>query len=225
MRPYGTAHLVMLGLGTAGLGPALWLGRRDRDRAATGVPIASRMFGLAILVFAVPLHLADLLTNFELGVSLPLQLSDLAWMAAAAALWTSHRIPVALTFYWGLVLTPQAILTPSLAEDFPALRFFGFWGTHLLTVWAAVYLVWGLRFTPAWRDYAATLATTLVWAAAVLGFNSAAGTNYGYLLRKPSAGSVLDYLGPWPWYLLAEAAIVAAVWALMTWPWARRRPA
>jgi uncharacterized membrane protein YwaF len=36
---------------------------------------------------------------------------------------------------------------------------------------------------------------------------------------------VLDVLGPWPLYLLAEVAIVLVVWALMTWPWERtRRP-
>jgi uncharacterized membrane protein YwaF len=36
---------------------------------------------------------------------------------------------------------------------------------------------------------------------------------------------VLDLLGPWPVYVLAEVGILVAVWALMTWPWTvvRRR--
>ena len=34
---------------------------------------------------------------------------------------------------------------------------------------------------------------------------------------------MLDVLGPWPVYLLAEVAIVLIVWALMTWPWQRTR--
>ena len=50
-------------------------------------------------------------------------------------------------------------------------------------------------------------------------FNVVAGTNYGFLNEKPSTGSLLDYLGPWPTYVVAEVAIVAVVWALMTWPW------
>ena len=47
-------------------------------------------------------------------------------------------------------------------------------------------------------------------------------TNYGYFNGKPD-GTVLDYLGPWPWYVLAEVAIVAGIWALITLPWIRKR--
>ena len=47
-------------------------------------------------------------------------------------------------------------------------------------------------------------------------FNVVADTNYGYLLRKPSS-SILDFFGPWPWYVVQEIAVVVAAWALMTW--------
>ncbi len=123
---------------------------------------------------------------------------------------------MALTFFWGLTLTVQGVLTPSLGEDVPHPRYFAFWALHLLIVWAAVYLVIGLRLVPRWRDYAAAVATTLVWAGATYAINLAADTNYGYLLRKPRS-SILDFLGPWPWYVVQEIALTAAVWALMTW--------
>jgi uncharacterized membrane protein YwaF len=44
-------------------------------------------------------------------------------------------------------------------------------------------------------------------------------SNYGYFNGKPSDGTVLDYLGPWPWYVLAEVVIVLVGWALVTLPW------
>jgi hypothetical integral membrane protein (TIGR02206 family) len=65
---------------------------------------------------------------------------------------------------------------------------------------------------------------TAAWAVAVFGLNLKLGSNYGYLNEKPGAASVLDLLGPWPWYVVAEVAIIASVWALMTWPWVRRSP-
>ena len=216
------AHLAMLGLFVVGVPAAVLLGRHDRG---TGARRVSRALALLVLAAAVPFLVLDLATRFEVGVSLPLHLSDLAWMAAALALWTRWRWAVALTYFWGLVLTTQAIVTPSLGEDFPDPRFFGFWALHLLVVWAALYLVWGLGLAPRWREYRIALGVTLGWAVTAFGFNLVAQTNYGYLVRKPASGSALDLLGPWPVYVAAEVAIVALVWALMTWPWVRREEA
>jgi hypothetical integral membrane protein (TIGR02206 family) len=50
-------------------------------------------------------------------------------------------------------------------------------------------------------------------------FNAAVGTNYGFLNAKPPESSLLDLLGPWPVYVLEEAAVIVAGWALLTWPW------
>ena len=62
--------------------------------------------------------------------------------------------------------------------------------------------------------------TPLAWIAgnASILFNAAAGTNYGYLNRKPDTASLLDLLPGWPAYVVLEIAVVAVVWALMTWP-------
>jgi hypothetical integral membrane protein (TIGR02206 family) len=90
---------------------------------------------------------------------------------------------------------------------------------HLLVVWAAVYLTAGLRVRPSWRLYRSTVALTLLWAVSVMAFNVAFDTNYGFLNAKPSTGSILDLLGPWPWYVVTEIVMVTVVWALITLPW------
>ncbi|MFI2707570.1 hypothetical protein ACH5WX_08495, partial [Nocardioides sp. CER28] len=68
------------------------------------------------------------------------------------------------------------------------------------------------------------------WAAVTMVFNALAGTNYGYLARKPDVSTPLDLFGPWPVYVVVLIAVVLAGWALMTWPWVaadrrERRPA
>lgn len=218
-------HVALLALFAVGAVALVWLGRRQRGQPAEAV--TRRVLAIGVLVSAVPIQVYQLTPgDWDLGTSLPLALSDLSWMAAAYALWTRSWWASALTYYWGLTLTSQAIVTPSLGQVFPDPRFFGFWALHLLTVWAALYLTFGAGVAPTWRSYRLTVAATAGWAVTVYLFNALAGTNYGYLNGKPGSASVLDLLGPWPWYLLAEVAIVLGLWALMTWPWVatRRRP-
>jgi hypothetical integral membrane protein (TIGR02206 family) len=219
---FSTSHWVMIALFLVGIPVAVALGRAVRDTGRELV--VSRVFAVAIPCFTVPLQVIDFLPgNYSLQTTLPLQLCDLGWMAATVALWTRHRFFVALAYFWGLLLTTQALLTPALASPFPDPKFIAFWGMHYLIIWAAIYLVWGLGLSPAWRDYATTVAATLVWLVAVFTVNGVLGTNYGFVNRKPPRGSVLDYLGPWPTYVLVEILVIAIVWALMTWPWVRRR--
>ena len=218
---YGTSHQGALVLLVVGVVAIVLFGRRHRatERAERG----GRLMAAAVLAVTVPLQVLYFTPAYwDLDKTLPLQLCDLASAVAVYALWTRRRWAAALTYFWGLTLTSQAIVTPDLASDFPDPIFVLFWAMHLLVVWAAVYLVWALGLGPDWRRYRISLAVTAAWAICVYAFNVAVGTNYGYLNAKPAAASALDLLGPWPWYVLNEILVVAALWALITWPWARR---
>ncbi|MFW9197436.1 hypothetical protein ACOI9M_10145 [Corynebacterium striatum] len=43
------------------------------------------------------------------------------------------------------------------------------------------------------------------------------------MLVLGAAWTIINLLGPWPWYILAEIGAVAGAWAAMTWPWETRR--
>ena len=115
---------------------------------------------------------------------------ELAWLAGVFALWTHRWWAVALTYYWGLTLTTQAILTPDLAAGFPDPAFIVFWTLHSMVVWAAVYLTWGLGLTPDWRSYRTTVAVTAAWAATHRPCPRS---------RRPWAPSTGDTRSAWPW--------------------------
>ena len=219
---FSSTHWVMLAIFAAGVWPVVRIGCAHRDTPAART--FSRWFALAIPAFTIPMQVVDFLPGqYDFDTTLPLQLCDFAWIAAVVALWTHSRFAAAVTYFWGLVLTSQALITPWLNADVPSPKFLGYWGMHWLIVWAAIYLVWGLRLTPRWRDYVGTVAMTAAWALVVYVFDVLTDTNYGFLVEKPSSGTILDLLGPWPVYVVAEIALIAGVWALMTWAWNQQR--
>ncbi|VXC33557.1 TIGR02206 family membrane protein [Aeromicrobium sp. 9AM] len=219
---YGPSHLTVLAIFVVGVVLIVLAGHRLRGTAAEQA--VRRTFAVAILAITVPLQILQFTPDeWNLQTSLPFQLCDLAWMFAVYALWTRNRLAATVTYLWGITLTTQGMLTPDLASDFPEPRFLMFWGMHLLIVWASFFLVLGLRILPTWHTYRQTVAITLAWAVSAYVFNVIAGTNYGYLNRLPKNASLLDYLGPWPLFVVLEIAIVATVWALLTWPWVGRR--
>lgn len=199
------------------------VGRRYRSTAIERR--VSRALALIFTAFLVPVQGYYLLPwQYGIKYALPLQLCDLAAAAAVWALWSYSSTAFALTYFWGLTLSAQAFLSPELSgPDFPSLRFLSFFGMHSLVLWAAIYLTWGVGLRPDWHSYRVAVLVTFGWAVVMFGFNQAGGTNYGFLNTKPLATSVLDVLGPWPWYLLSEAILGATAWALITWPWVRQR--
>ncbi|MFC0111858.1 YwaF family protein [Kibdelosporangium aridum] len=222
---YGASHWVVLVLFALGSVALVVVGRRwggtvTVRRVAQGLAAAVLLVHVAAQVYLM------IPPRWNVTHSLPLQLSDLAGPVAAYALWSSRRWAVSLAYYWGLTLNTQALVTPVLrGPDFPDWEFVAFWVSHLFVGWVAVYLTWGLRMRPDWHSYRLAVAITVCWAVVAQVVNLLVDGNYGYLNRKPVTGSLLDVLGPWPWYLIPVAVLVLVVWALMTWPWtiARRQ--
>lgn len=218
---YGPSHLVVLLVFVVGAAVLVAVGRRY------GNATVARQVGRTVAVVMLAVQMGTVIYSnvppqFGLNHSLPLQLSDLVTFVAIYALWSYRHWAFTLTYYWGLVLSTQALFSPVLTgPDFPGREFLVFWGLHLFVIWTAIYLTWGVGMHPAWRDYRVAIAVTLCWVAVAMTVNALTGADYGFLNRKPEVHSILDVLGPWPWYLGPVVVLVLIVWALMTWPWVR----
>lgn len=215
---YGPSYWGAIVVFVVGAALLVWLGRRQTDAQARRL---GRILGALTAAIYVAVVIYTLIPP-SIHWSVPLRLTDLATVAGAYALWSQRHWAYALTYYWGLVLSSQALISPVLkSPDFPHYEFLAFWAIHLLVVWAAIYLTWGRGMRPQWRSFRFVVVVTAVWVAITFTFNSLAGTNYGFLNEKPVTASLLDVLGPWPVYIFTGATLIVIVWALMTWPWER----
>ena len=150
--------------------------------------------------------------------SLPLELCDATLCLMIVALLTLHPLICELAYYGALAGTSMALLTPDLWETFPSFSTVQFFVMHGLVVAGALYLVWSGQARPrpgsVWR---AMLALNL-FAAAIGTFDVFFHTNYMYLRAKPANPSLLDLLGPWPWYIAASEGIAIGLFTLLYLP-------
>jgi hypothetical integral membrane protein (TIGR02206 family) len=63
---------------------------------------------------------------------------------------------------------------------------------------------------------------TAAWASVAAIGNAITGGNYMFLSEKPQTASLLDYMGPWPWYIISSALLALALFKLLDLPFRRR---
>lgn len=206
VQQFAVEHIAALIVTAIAAGLLVRDARRHGD--AWAVPVAR---GLALCILTA--YLAEHLTYAFRGmwttrVNLPLQLTDAVTFVSIAALWRPRSaLLVELLYYWALSASLQAVLTPDLGQGFPDVLYFSYFATHSGALLAACLLVFGCRRLPrpgaVWRVYALTAAFAALPAIGTV----LTGGNYMFLRRKPAHGSLLDAMGPWPWYIIAAAAL------------------
>lgn len=158
------------------------------------------------------------------SVSLPLQLCDLAGFVAPVALLTGRRWARILLYFWGLGLSTQAFITPTLAVGPSHTHFWVFWMAHIAIVGSALYEVVVLGFRPSAKDLGKALAMTWSYIILIAVFDWITGFNYAFVgPGEAPAGTLVAALGPWPWRVLVMMLMGSCVFAVLwgVWPLAR----
>lgn len=147
--------------------------------------------------------------------TLPLELCSITLLLSIIMLWSRSRWLYEVLFFAGIGGALQAILTPNLAYGYPHFRFFQFFIAHSLIILAPLYMTWIEQYRPTWKSIGKTM-LFLNGLALIIGLlNYVIGANYMFLLRKPDTPSILDMLGPYPYYLLAEEGIALLIFIVM----------
>jgi hypothetical integral membrane protein (TIGR02206 family) len=198
---FGPAHLTVLFL-TFAL-PAFLARLVRRPGGETWKRPIAWSFAAVLILNQVALLIWALQPDVNLKDNLPLHLCDWATFTCAAALVWRHRLSYELTYFWGLAGTLQALLTPDLDEGFPHFGFFAFWIAHAGLIAAVLFATLGLEMRPTLRSLGRAFLWLQIYAVVTAVLNLLLDTNYGYLRHKPPTPSLLDYLGPWPVYIVS----------------------
>ncbi len=134
---------------------------------------------------------------------LPLQLCDWGMVVVIIAMWTGNQRWFEVAYFWGIGGTLQAVLTPNLRFGFPDLRFISFFTSHSGIIIGVVFLMLTRRYRP----YPMSMVRVFLWSelyfVVTMIADELTGFNYGFLLHKPEAFSILSFLSDSrPLYLL-----------------------
>ena len=154
---------------------------------------------------------------------LPLELCDVTLFLTIAALLTLSPAVFDLAYYWALAGTSMALLTPDLWEHFPSLSTVQFFFAHGLVVAGVLYLAWSGLARPRPGSVVRALLALNILAAFDALFDWLFKTNYMYLAAKPQNASLLNFLGPWPVYVLSSEGVALVLFLLLYLPFRPRR--
>ena len=151
--------------------------------------------------------------------SMPIHLCDIVAILLGWALLKNSQRCAELGYLWGLSGTLQGLITPGLKYGFPAPEFFAFFLQHGGVPAVATGLAFG---TSSLKPQKGTLWRAAGWInvyfAGIFLLNWMLGTNYGYVNHKPAPPTLMDFLGPWPLYLLSLEAVAVCFFLLLLLP-------
>lgn len=153
--------------------------------------------------------------NWSASSSLPLELCSIASLLAGIMLLTKSKFLVEVIYFIGIGGALQAIITPELYFGFPQFRYIQFFTDHALLILAPLLMIWLYHFKITFKSLIKAFLTINIIATVVFVFNYFLDANYMFLSAKPNSASLLDLLGPYPFYLISLEFIVIAVFLIL----------
>lgn len=198
---FGPAHLGAIAL-TFVAPLALCAVSRLSDGGITTTMISWLFVGLLVGSESLKLFLLRRDGELTIETAAPMHLCNWAAIAAVITLIYPNQWTYELCYFWALGATLQALMTPDLSYGFPDARFINFFTLHGGVIASTLYMTLCLGMRPVPMSIARVLAWTTVYLTVAIAMNSVFDANFGYLREKPSHFSLLDYMAPWPFYIL-----------------------
>jgi hypothetical integral membrane protein (TIGR02206 family) len=156
---------------------------------------------------------------------LPLWLCSVtSWSMPLLLIWR-NRYYFEWAYFMGIIGAFMAILTPDLTiYGFPHYRFIEFLTLHGAIIVAVVYMTVVEGFRVNWNSLQRVFVISNAYWLLCAIINPLINSNYLYTRGKLPTPSLLDVLGPYPWYLLSMEAIGIFLCLLLYLPFAGKQP-
>lgn len=126
-----------------------------------------------------------------------------------------NRTLFGIWFFWSLQGALQALLSPTVTVGFEFFKYYQFFLHHVLLIILPLTILYFNNWIPTFKDVKNSYIWLIVVSIPVIIFNSFTGMGYMFVSlthdARPTTGSPLDYLGPYPFYIISLFAFVFAL--------------
>src|SRR5690625_4888412 len=156
--------------------------------------------------------------NWHVTSSLPLELCSIATIMGGIMLITKNRFLFEVFYFIAIGGAIQAIVTPDLYFGFPQFRFLQFFIDHMLLIISPLILIIFYQYKITFKSLIKSFITLNIMAFIVFIINKVISANYMFLIEKPQGGSLLDFLGPYPYYIISLELVTLIIFFILYLP-------
>ncbi|SFQ69608.1 conserved hypothetical integral membrane protein TIGR02206 [Psychrobacillus psychrotolerans] len=194
----------------------LYFTRNKWSHQQQKIQLRERFFALTLFIMDGCYYMWLVQTGrWDWGNSLPLELCSISLIVTMVLLWTGNKKFYPFVFFAGIGGAIQAVATPVLDINFPHFRFFHFFYTHFGIILTALYFTWVRGYRPTFKGLIQTMVILNILLPFLFAINFIVDGNYMFLQEKPKGGSLLDFLGPYPWYVLSLEFVAIGVFCCL----------
>lgn len=181
-------------------------------------PKVTRWMSYSIAIVLVIQEITNIVVRtrvFDMALKdhLPLHLCGISVLFTAALMINRSYFLYELTYFWGMGGAIQAVLTPNVPFGFPHILNWTFFLSHGFIILGVIFATFVFDFRPTIRSIWKTFIITNIYMLIMIPVNLFLDTNYLFICNKPEGDTLLNFLGPWPWYILSlEVVAVISFW-------------
>ncbi len=189
---------------------------KPKQQSVLGIAISLIVMGGYLVWIA----LEAVAGSFDVKLHLPFHLCRFADVMIPLLMWKRNYRLYEILFFWGLSGGIQAAISPDAGATFPHFFFIRFWICHMGLILALVYATVVYDMRPTWQSLKRSFIALNLFFLVTIPVNLILDANYFWICGKPPVASLLDYMGPWPWYILSAEVLALVHFVIVYSPFA-----
>lgn len=174
----------------------------------------------ALLWVCLSIYMLACVRPVDLGLVLPFHVCYFLNLMMPLLMWRRSYFLFELFYFMVMAGCIQALITPDVQTTFPHFMNIRYFVIHMCLAQSILYAIFVFGFKPTWRSLGKSYLWTNIYFVFIVGVNGLLDTNFMYLRRKPTAATLLDIFGDWPWYIAGGEVLALVLFAVVMLPFA-----